>query len=227
MTYTSDSADLDAPSVLRTVGSTVQLSMNHLGNVTSSQLDHYFPAEKRQASKRWVTDFATERPYLASFLLFQLVLSGPPLAFFLITTTTLVTFFVLGGLIVGVLGALLLTLFVVGIGLAFLLPILFFTTVAALSVWLWGSIIFYIVKRLNNGRGPSLPIDFASGLSKPSDSSQFAGINSEGDSTTKPKNAAQYTREVGSTDHSKRPAGNREGDEKGEAIGITTTVVDG
>ncbi|RMZ75803.1 hypothetical protein DV738_g5311, partial [Chaetothyriales sp. CBS 135597] len=228
MRYTTSSADLDAPFALSTIVPSLQLSINHLGNVTSTTLDHYFPPEKRQASRKWVTDLATERPYFVSFLLAQFVLSGPPLALFIITAATLVASFILGGIVVAILGALLLTLFVVGIGIAFLLPVLFFTTVAALSVWLWGGIIFYIVRHLNNREGPTIPTDFAGGLARVSSSSRVASINinGEGASTAKPKNAAQNIRAVGSSDHSKKLTGNFAGSENGEAKMITSTVVD-
>ncbi|RMZ89881.1 hypothetical protein DV736_g2896, partial [Chaetothyriales sp. CBS 134916] len=230
MTYTVDPTDLNAPSALGTVASNIQLSINHLGNITSSNLDHYFPPANRKASKEWLAKFARERPYLTSFLLSQIVLSGPPLAFFLITTTTLVTFFILIGLLGGLLGALLFTLLAIGIGLVLLLPVLFFTTVAAVSVWLWGSVIFHLVKRFNNGKVPAMPIDLVGGLAKASGFRQLPGPTGQ-DFTANPNNAprgpVENTKEANSTVHPKKLSGTANSDEKGEEDGVTSTTAGG
>lgn len=74
---------------------------------------------------------------LATLVLSQVVFSSIPLILFVLLTIGVLVFSLAAALVIGLLGALLFTVFCVGIGLFFLLPTLFVTTFLAVSVWLW------------------------------------------------------------------------------------------
>jgi len=124
----------------------LQGKLSNLINIGQGSLDKVFPHEQRKAWKAWLAGFATERPYLTSFLLSQIIISGLPLVLFAITTVAVFVFALIAGVLVGVLGALLFVGFTVGVALLILLPTLFFTTTAAVFVWLWGVSISFIIK---------------------------------------------------------------------------------
>jgi len=119
-------------------------------------LDRWFPPEKREELKAKIVKFATEKPHLAAFLLSQLALSGGPLALFIMMSLTVLVFALLAGIIVGVVGALLFTVFCVGLALLILLPTLFITTFAACFIFLWGIGAYYIVKWFNKKEIPGI-----------------------------------------------------------------------
>src|SRR3981189_2168828 len=100
----------------------LQGGLGNLLNAGQGYLDRWFPPEKREELKAKIAKFATEKPYLAAFLLSQLALSGGPLALFIIMSLTVLVFALLAGIIVGVVGALLFTVFCVGVALLVLLP---------------------------------------------------------------------------------------------------------
>lgn len=162
---------------LGTVTGALQGSVNKLVNLSSTYLDRFFPPEKREQWKAWLTKFATERPYLASFLLSQIALSGFPLVLFGVMTVTVVIFALLAGILVGVIGALLFVVVALGFALIILLPTLFFTTAAAVFVWLWGVGTYYIIKWFNEKEIPGIHTDVAGGLSKASGLSDLPGVD--------------------------------------------------
>lgn len=155
----------------------LQGGVNNLINLSSNWLDKFFPPEKREEWKAWLTKFATEKPYLASFLLSQIALSGLPLALFAFMSVTVFIFALLAGILVGVLGALLFVVAAVGFALLILLPILFFTTGAAVFIWLWGVGAYYIVKWFNQKDVPGIHSDAAGGLAKATGLSDLPGLN--------------------------------------------------
>ncbi|KEF60447.1 uncharacterized protein A1O9_02008 [Exophiala aquamarina CBS 119918] len=162
---------------LGTVTGVLQGGVNNLVNFSSNFLDRFFPPEKREQWKAWLMKFATERPYLASFLLSQIALSCMPLALFALMTLTVFIFALLAGILVGVLGALLFIVAAVGFALIILLPILFFTTGAAVFIWLWGMAAYFIVKWFNQKDVPGVHTDLADGLSKASGLNDLPGVN--------------------------------------------------
>jgi hypothetical protein len=132
-------------------------------NAGQGYLDRWFPPAKREELKAKIVKFATERPQLAAFLLSQLALSGGPLALFFIMSLTVLVFALLAGIIVGVVGALLFTVFCVGVALLVLLPTLFMTTFAACFIFLWGLGAYYIVKWFNQKDIPGIHTDVVGG----------------------------------------------------------------
>lgn len=161
---------------LGSVTGVLQGGVNNLVNFSSNFIDRFFPPEKREQWKSWLVKFATERPYLASFLLSQIALSGMPLALFALMTLTVFIFALLAGILVGVLGALLFIVAAVGFALIILLPVLFFTTGAAVFIWLWGMGAYFIVKWFNQKEIPGVHTDLAGGLSKASGLGDLPGI---------------------------------------------------
>ncbi|ERF68360.1 hypothetical protein EPUS_06776 [Endocarpon pusillum Z07020] len=134
----------------------LQGGVNNLFNTGQNILDKWFPPAKREELKNKLMKFATERPQLAAFLLSQIALSGIPLALFVIMSITVLVFALLAGIIVGVLGAVLFTVFCLGLALIILLPTLFMTTFAGLFVFLWGLGAYYIVKWFNQKEIPGV-----------------------------------------------------------------------
>lgn len=134
----------------------LQGGVNNLINTGYGILDKWFPPEKREELKNKIMKFATERPQLAAFLLSQIALSGIPLALFVLMSITVFVFALLVGIIVGVLGAVLFTVFCLGLALIILLPTLFITTFAGVFVFLWGLAAYYIVKWFNQKDIPGI-----------------------------------------------------------------------
>jgi xanthosine utilization system XapX-like protein len=164
---------------LSTVTGALQSSISNLINTGSGYLDRFFPPEKREAWKAWLVKFATEKPALASFLLSQLALSGPAIALFFIMTITVVIFALLAGILVGLIGALLFIVAAVGFALIILLPVLFFTTAAAVFFWLWGIGTYYIVKWFNEKPVPGIHESLPGGVAEQSGLKDLPGLNGE------------------------------------------------
>lgn len=83
----------------------------------------------------------------------NILLTGIPLGLFILFSITVLVFSLLVGLILGLLGAVLFTLFCVGVALTIVLPLVFFTTAAACFLFLWGLGGYYILKWANNKAG--------------------------------------------------------------------------
>ena len=73
-------------------------------------------------------------------------------------------FSLITGLLIGLLGAVLFIVAAIGFALIFVLPTLFFTTMLATFVWLWGMGVYYIVKNFNQGTIPGLNTDVKTAL---------------------------------------------------------------
>lgn len=85
-------------------------------------------------------------------------------------TIGVLVFSLVAALVIGVLGALVFTVFCVGFALLILLPILFITTFAGAFIWLWGVGAYYIVKWFNKKDIPGIH-------SKLSDSMNLPALN--------------------------------------------------
>ncbi|SLM39871.1 hypothetical protein LPUS_10521 [Lasallia pustulata] len=125
-------------------------------NQGQSLLDRFFPPERREELWAKFTQFATERPKFAAFILSQVALSGIPLALFVVMTITVFVFALVAALLIGVLGALLFTAFCVGVALLVLLPTLFITSFAGAFLFLWGLAAYYLLKWFNEKEIPGI-----------------------------------------------------------------------
>ncbi|KAK5100140.1 hypothetical protein LTR70_003332 [Exophiala xenobiotica] len=119
-------------------------------------LDKVLPPETRANIMSKLSQFMTQSPHLASFLLSQVALSGFPLLLFVIMTITVAILALVVGLLVGLIGAVLFILGAIGFGLAFLLPTLFFTTATGVAIWLFGMGAYYIIKWFNDKEVPGI-----------------------------------------------------------------------
>ncbi|KAL9112889.1 MAG: hypothetical protein Q9227_002966 [Pyrenula ochraceoflavens] len=159
---------------------TLQGSVNSVLNSGSSLLDRYFPPERRENLKQKVISFATERPKTAAFLLSNLALSGIPLGLFFVMTLSVAIFALVGGLLVGLVGAVLFIAFAAGVALIVLLPTLFFTTTAASFIFLWGLGTYYIVKWFNKKDVPGVHKSLGEGVADQSGLGGIAGDIKDG-----------------------------------------------
>ena len=157
----------------------LQGSVSNLVDAGSGWFDKYFPPERREQVKAKLMKFATERPKLAAFLLSNIAISGPALALFFIMSLTVLVFALLAGILVGLIGALLFTVFCLGFALLVLLPTLFFTTFAASFIFLWGLGAYYIIKWFNQKEVPGIHTDLKGGLQKQMGLDNFPALNGE------------------------------------------------
>lgn len=77
-------------------------------------------------------------PSLQAFLGMNLALTGVPLGLFTLFGLSVAVFSALGGILLGLLGAVIFTLICVGIALTVVLPVLMFTTASACFLFLFG-----------------------------------------------------------------------------------------
>lgn len=172
---------------LNNIVNTGSNTLNDIVNMGSNTLDNILPPQKRDDIKTQLTNFAAERPYLASFILSQIALSGVPVALFLTTTLSATIFALVAGLLAGLVGATIFILTTSGIALCFLLPTLFFTTLTAVTIWFWVMGAYYIVNKFNgrqtSGNHHVLMPDRPKKAAKPdnlkSNSTQFLAIKQE------------------------------------------------
>lgn len=78
-------------------------------------------------------------------------MTGFPLFLFILFTITVFVFSLIVALLLGVLAAVLFTVFAVGTALLVILPTTFFTTMAACFIFLWGLGGYYILRWANGG----------------------------------------------------------------------------
>lgn len=77
---------------------------------------------------------------------------------------TVAIFSIITALLVALLGALLFIVFAVGVALIFLLPTLFFTTMVATFIFLWGIGSYYLLKWFNEKKIPGIHTGFVEGI---------------------------------------------------------------
>ncbi|KAI7969345.1 hypothetical protein EIK77_002415 [Talaromyces pinophilus] len=117
----------------------------------STTINNNLPPETREQITQNVVIFARSRPILATLLLSQLAFSGIPLLLFILLTAGIFIFSLVATLILGILGALMVTLFCMGLGSLILIPTLFVTTLTAGGIWLWGWGLYYAVQWVGSG----------------------------------------------------------------------------
>lgn len=82
-------------------------------------------------------------------------ITGVPLFLFVLFSLTVFIFALVVGLLLGLLGAVAFTLFAVGLALTVVLPTVFFTTMGATFLFLWGLGGYYLLKWANGESEPS------------------------------------------------------------------------
>ncbi|EMC96967.1 hypothetical protein BAUCODRAFT_434317 [Baudoinia panamericana UAMH 10762] len=116
-------------------------------------VDRIFPPEQRASVLAKLQAFMLRNPKLSAFLGMNLALTGIPLGLFILFTLTVAIFALVVGLLLGLLAAVVFIVFAVGTALIFVLPAVFFTTMTACFLFLWGLGGFYILKWLQGGSG--------------------------------------------------------------------------
>ncbi|KAE8553110.1 hypothetical protein EYB25_004489 [Talaromyces marneffei] len=136
----------------------ISTAMSSLRTILSSTwtqigatINNNLPPETREQIKQNLDLFARSRPILATLVLSQLALSGIPLLFFISLTAGIFIFNLVTALLLSVLGALMVTLFCMGLGSLILIPTLFVTTLTAGGIWLWGWGLYYAVQWIGSG----------------------------------------------------------------------------
>lgn len=81
----------------------------------------------------------------------NIALTGVPLGLFILFSLTIATFSLLVGIGGGIIAAVLFTITCVGIALSFVFPIIFFTTMVACFLFLWGLGGYHLIKWINGG----------------------------------------------------------------------------
>ncbi|KAI1623140.1 hypothetical protein EDD37DRAFT_666916 [Exophiala viscosa] len=159
-TMTTSSGGALQRSSFNGVPGAVQGTVSNVLNFSTSFIDRSFPQQRREEWKQWLTKFASDRPYLASFMLSQIALNGLPLILFACMSISVFVFSLLSGILVGVIGALLFVAGTLGFALLFLLPTLFFSTSAAVFIWLWamgGYVVFKWFSQKDGSGAPAKP----------------------------------------------------------------------
>ncbi|KAI7347143.1 hypothetical protein D0864_03716 [Hortaea werneckii] len=116
-------------------------------------MDRVIPPEQRASILAKLQEFMLKNPKLSAFLGMNIALTGVPLGLFILFTLTVAIFSLVVGLLLGLLAAVLFTLFCVGIALTIVLPTVFFTTMAACFLFLWGLGGYYILSWGNSAGG--------------------------------------------------------------------------
>ncbi|KAF2676760.1 hypothetical protein K458DRAFT_447343 [Lentithecium fluviatile CBS 122367] len=120
-----------------------------------SVLDRIFPPEQRAEMLGKLQAFAINNPKLAAFLTAQIAFTGLPLLLFFTFSLTVFLFSLIAALLIGIVAALLFTVFMVGVALVVVLPTVFLTTFTASFFYLWGMGGYYLLKWFNEGDAPA------------------------------------------------------------------------
>lgn len=127
--------------------STITNAFFSLTNKAKAVVNRVLPPERLENVQQHLISFATTHPVLATLVLSQVVFSGIPLILFVLLAVGVLVFSLVAALVIALLGALLFTVFCVGIALLFLLPTLFVTTFFGVGVWLWAWGAYLIARR--------------------------------------------------------------------------------
>ncbi|KAI9746663.1 MAG: hypothetical protein M1818_000377 [Claussenomyces sp. TS43310] len=114
--------------------------------------DRVISPDTRQQVYVNVRGFADEQPFLASFILIQVILSFTPIAIF--------ASFVLGTLLLSFVTALLFSLFWIGAALLVLVPTLFVSVSLGIGVWIWAVSSFLVARWVYN----LIPVNVKGGM---------------------------------------------------------------
>lgn len=117
----------------------------------TTNMNNILPPEKQAGLKQALVVFATSHPILATLLLSQVAFSGIPLILFIFLTAGIFVFSLVITIVLGLLAALMTTLFCMGLGSIILIPTLCLTTLTAGGVWGWGWGVYYIVQWVGSG----------------------------------------------------------------------------
>jgi hypothetical protein len=137
---------------LSTVKTTLLNALFTVTDKAEVAVNRILPPERRETLQQRFVSFATAHPLLATLLLSQIAFSGIPLLLFALFTVGVLVFSLVTALLLAVLTAVLFTAFCVGFAFLLLLPTLFLTTFAGVSVWFWAWGAYQLVKRFSSSK---------------------------------------------------------------------------
>ncbi|CRG87231.1 hypothetical protein PISL3812_04248 [Talaromyces islandicus] len=117
-----------------------------LTNRVKAVANRVLSPKRLEHMQQHLVSFSTAHPVLATLVLSQVAFSGIPLILFVLLTVGVFVSSLVAALVIGLLGALLFTVFCVCVALLFLLPVLFVTTFLGVGVWLWAWGAYFIVR---------------------------------------------------------------------------------
>jgi hypothetical protein len=161
----------------------------------------------------------------------NIALTGPALGLFILFSLSIATFAFIVGVLIGLGAAALFSLFCIGTALALLFPVIFFTTMAACFLFLWGLGGYYLLKWLNGSSypdgGEAKPLlssgsigdslnsltggrltGFMESASAEKTKGEITGISDEHTPPTPPKPPSAEKSKVGSTQLTNQPSPN-------------------
>ncbi|KAF2434797.1 hypothetical protein EJ08DRAFT_581729 [Tothia fuscella] len=158
--FTIHTSDSEPSSVARTSDSSDMTgTMNRASSFVTTQLskgqraaDAVFPPKRRQDTMSTLKAFAEANPKLAAFIACNVALTGPPVLVFTGFILSVFLFTLFTGLMIAGFVALVLTVMLGGIALLILVPTVFFTTIGACFLSIFGLSFQYAFKWHN---GPS------------------------------------------------------------------------
>ncbi|KAH8733214.1 hypothetical protein GQ44DRAFT_766268 [Phaeosphaeriaceae sp. PMI808] len=134
-----------------------QHAASSAGKQIQTTTDKLFPPQQRDQKLKELHTFANRNPKLATFLAVQITLTGIPLLLFILFAISTLLISLSTCLLFAITTAFIYTLFAVGIALIFLIPTLFIASCAASCFFLWGLVVYMILRRLNEGEEPAKP----------------------------------------------------------------------
>ncbi|KAF2823962.1 hypothetical protein CC86DRAFT_457545 [Ophiobolus disseminans] len=137
------------------VSNQLQRTASSVGNQLQTTSDRLVPPKQREQILKDLHVFANRNPKLATFLAIQATLTAIPLILFILFATSTLLVSLSTCLLLAVTTAFIYTFFAVGIALFFLVPTLFIASVAATCAFLWGLVIYVILRRFNEGEEPA------------------------------------------------------------------------
>lgn len=117
----------------------IQYASNTFSKMTAKVkeiADKYVPPDTRNATAQQISKFAQDRPFLAAFILSNALLNGLPIFMFLTFAVSLSVIASVTATIFALIAAAFFVLFVLGLALLVLIPLVSFTTFLAVGLWL-------------------------------------------------------------------------------------------
>ncbi|KAF1933627.1 uncharacterized protein M421DRAFT_415974 [Didymella exigua CBS 183.55] len=136
---------------------TAQDVASNVGARIEHTTNRLLPPEQRERALESLRAFSVRNPKIASFLAAQTALAGLPILLFLVfaAATLIVSLFTF--VLLGVIAALVFTLFTTGFALLLVVPIVFIGSCTASIAFVWGLIGYIVLQRLNGGETPVQP----------------------------------------------------------------------
>jgi hypothetical protein len=136
-TATSRQADAERIADIKSrIASVTSTTISAIADKTTIAMNKIMPPEKWETLRQKVIEIARQHPLLASLVLGEVIFIGIPVVTYLVLILLVLTFSLLTGVLVAVVGALAFTSFCALVGLLVLLPALFIASTMSVAIWL-------------------------------------------------------------------------------------------